>query len=525
MIDRNTARADRVIAFIEKLPIPDGPAVGQNIKIDPWEEDFIRAIYEPQNADGDRIVRRAVLSVARKNRKSLIISALLICHLIGPEAQRNGQIYSCAVKKEQAKVIFKMCREMIEMRPKLSSYLRVVESTATIFVTRLDCKGRGSRYRALSAEKSGAHGLGADFFVYDEMGEARDNELWNVLLDSQQLRVSPLAVAISTQNNDPQHPLSIMIDDGLKGEDPSIVCRLHAADEDCALDDREQWIKANPALKHWKKIDSIEVAAAEAMRLPSQEANFRRRYLNQRVSVHTPLIAQSDWKACRIDPFEFEPGETIYLGIDMSVTTDLTALVAVSARNGSRVKAWAWKPLAFLEDHGRRDRQPYAMWAKQGLLEASPGRTIDPRRIARKVIELSQTYTIAGVAFDYNRFAEVQRHFNDEGVLADEDGSNGLKLRRWGQGFAGMSPAVAAFEAAVLTGELKHDGHPVLTNNVMNALAITDHQGRRMLDKSASRFRIDLAVALAMALGLKAIDLPTLPPSNPWDDPNFKLLG
>lgn len=520
----NKTRADRVIAFIEQLPIPDGPAVGQAIKLDPWEESWLRAIYEPCDDTGAGIVRRAVLSVARKNRKSLLVAGLLLSHLIGPEAQLNGQIYSCAVDREQAKVIFRMCAQMIQMRPTLARYLKVVPSTSTIFVTRMDCKGRGSRYRALSAEASSKHGLGADFFVYDEFGEARDNDLYNTLLDSQQLRVAPLAVVISTQNNDPQHPLSVLIDDGMKGEDPTIVCHLHAADEDCALDDREQWIKANPSLNHWKPFKPIEVAAKEAMRLPSQEANFRRRYLNQRVSMHSPLIAASDWKACEAD-FEFTPGETLYLAIDMSMTTDLTALVAVSAANKSRVKAWAWKPEALLVDHAKRDRQRYDVWAKQGFLETSPGRTIDPRRIARKVIELSQTYKIAGVAFDYNRFAEVQRHFNDEGVLADEEGSGGLKLRRWGQGYAGMNPAVIAFETAVLTGQLVHDGHPVLTNNVMNALAIEDAQGRRMLDKSASRFRIDLAVALAMALGLKAIDQPMIEPTNPWEDPNFNFMA
>jgi phage terminase large subunit-like protein len=40
-----------------------------------------------------------------------------------------------------------------------------------------------------------------------------------------------------------------------------------------------------------------------------------------------------------------------------------------------------------------------------------------------------------------------------------------------------------------------------------NAMAITDPAGNRKLDKSKSRFRIDGAVALAMAVGLKARDI------------------
>jgi phage terminase large subunit-like protein len=40
----------------------------------------------------------------------------------------------------------------------------------------------------------------------------------------------------------------------------------------------------------------------------------------------------------------------------------------------------------------------------------------------------------------------------------------------------------------------------------MNAQAVSDPAGNRKLDKSKSRFRIDGAVALAMALALKAVD-------------------
>ena len=55
--------------------------------------------------------------------------------------------------------------------------------------------------------------------------------------------------------------------------------------------------------------------------------------------------------------------------------------------------------------------------------------------------------------------------------------------------------------------KLEHPGNPALTWNVANAIVgKPDPSGNRKLDKSKSRFRIDGAVALAMALGLKARD-------------------
>jgi phage terminase large subunit-like protein len=66
-----------------------------------------------------------------------------------------------------------------------------------------------------------------------------------------------------------------------------------------------------------------------------------------------------------------------------------------------------------------------------------------------------------------------------------------------------MAPAIDAFERSVLERNLVHPGNPVLSWNVGNAVVSRDPAGNRKLDKSKARFRIDGAVALAMALGLK----------------------
>lgn len=76
----------------------------------------------------------------------------------------------------------------------------------------------------------------------------------------------------------------------------------------------------------------------------------------------------------------------------------------------------------------------------------------------------------------------------------------------WGQGYASMTQAVEAMEVSILERKLIHDGNPCLTWNVSNAMALSDAAGNRKLDKSASRFRIDGAVALSMAIGLKSRD-------------------
>lgn len=145
--------------------------------------------------------------------------------------------------------------------------------------------------------------------------------------------------------------------------------------------------------------------------------------------------------------------------------------------------------------------------------------------MAQKVIELCQQYDVRGLAYDRWKTAEMLRFFNDEGFMAQEGQGDGLCLKPWGQGTASMEPAVSAFERAVLDNELKHDGHPLLTWCVMNALVKMDEAGNRKFDKSKARFRIDGAVALAMAMGFRAIDLAEPQPISPWEDPNYNLLN
>lgn len=534
---RNLARAERVISFIEKLKITIGDDAGKNFRLREWQKDFIRDVYSPCDKTSNRVVRRAVLSIARKNGKTELAAALILVHLIGPEAELNGEIYSAANDREQAAIVFFAVKRMIEASPALSAALQVVPSTKVIFVKKTGIKAAGSKFRALSAEAGTKHGLNPSFVVYDELAQARTRELLGTLLTSQGARKEPLFLTISTQNNDPTHPLSEMIDDGISSNDPSVVCHLYAAEDDCDLLDEKQWHAANPALGDFRSLEDLRTFAHRASRLPSEEAEFRLLYLNQRVSLHAPIIARSDWVKCEARPsikpvnlkalnskLDFAPKEEIYLGLDMSKTTDLTALLGVSAHENSRVKGWYWKPEGYLEEHTKRDRTRYDVYAKEGMLLTSPGRVINPRDIAVKIIELCESYTVLGLAFDRARMAEVLRYFADQDFLASVNGEDGgLRLVPWGQGFIGFAPAVTALEHAVLMDELKHDGHPLTTFCMMNALAVGDEAGNRKLDKKASRFRIDGAVSLAMALGLKALDRPEPTQRSPFEDPNFVL--
>lgn len=507
-VQPNNVRADRVIAFIEALTVPSGEGQGGPFRLREWQRKFIRAIYAPQGRNGRRLVRRAILSIARKNGKTALIAALVLCHLVGPESILNGEVYSAANSREQAGQIFKVAAQIVRADPELNTILKVVDSTKTIA-----CYRNGSFYKAISAEAGVQHGLNPSFVVYDELAQAKGTDLYDVLDTSMGARAEPLFAIISTQSNDPEHILSKLIDDGLSANDPTTVCHLYAVPEECPdVFDPSVWKLANPALGDFRSLEDLAAIANRAARIPAEENKFRNLYLNQRVSPATSLITRKEWMACAGD-VEFHEGEDVYLALDLSSVNDLSALAMVSAGKKTRCKVWMWKPKETLREHSNRDfghgNWRFEEWHKAGHLEVTPGKVIDHTTIALKLAEVCRLYNVLGCAYDRHKIDYLIRSMDAIDMLAHKEGDkdgDGLKLVPWGQGFVSMGPAVDAFETAVLNRDIVHPNNPVLNWNMANAVAVMDPAGNRKLDKDKARFRIDGAQALVQAVGLKARD-------------------
>lgn len=507
-------RALRVIEFIELLTVPSGVGSGRPFKLRKWQRKFIFDIYGKEYQSAEqwfRVVRRAILSIGRKNGKTALLAALVLVHLCGPEAVRNGEIYSAANDREQAAQVFKFVAQIVRADDDLLDMLRIVDSTKTI-----NCPHNGSFYKAMSAEAGTKHGLNPVLVIFDELAQAKSRELFDVLDSSMGAQAEALFVTISTQSRDPLHILSELIDDGLSADDPSIVCHLYEVPLDVEdIFDEECWYLANPALGDFRLLEDMRALAAKAKRMPSEEPKFRNLYLNQRVSMHASLISRPEWMALHSDGPLIEPGEEVYAGLDLSSVNDLTSLVLVSAEDGDRITPFLWKPELLLEEHSDRDfgkgNHQYILWNKEGHLRTTPGKTIDFDFIAEEIAEIAGLYDIRALAYDRWRIKELLRSFERIGFEAaisskDED-VDGLRLVEWGQGYRDMAPAIDALERSVMSDQLRHDGNPAMTWCMANAVSTSDPAGNRKLDKDAARFRIDGAQALCQGLGIKYRDL------------------
>jgi phage terminase large subunit-like protein len=191
--------------------------------------------------------------------------------------------------------------------------------------------------------------------------------------------------------------------------------------------------------------------------------------------------------------------------MDLSSTKDLTALVAVFPDDdgGFDVLAQFFVPKDSIKERATRDRVPYDQWAKDGHLIATPGNVVDYEYIRQVLKDWAAEFAVRSVAFDpWNATDLVTR-------LQDQDGFTCVPMR---QGFASLSAPTKSLEKAILSKQLRHDGHPVLRWNISNVSVEQDATGNLKISKKVSTERIDGVAALIMAVDQMERNAGTTPP-------------
>ena len=481
---------DRVIRWIEDYcRIPEGKFVGKPVKLRDWQQAEIRKIYD--NPAG---TRRAIISFGRKNAKTSLAAFLLLVHLVGPKMRPNSQLYSSAMSRDQAAVLFALAAKIVRMSPDLRDHVGIRDTAKQLY-----CPELGTIYKALSADAATAYGLSPAFVVHDELGQVVGprSELYEALETAAGAQEAPLSIIISTQAPSDADLLSVLIDDAKAGKDPRTVLCLYTAPENLDPFSEEAIRAANPAFGDFLNAEETLATAAAAKRMPSREAQYRNLILNQRVSAHSPFVPMSLWEACNGQPDEdvFREGPC-YIGLDLSAKNDLTAMAIVAKAPDLtwHARVFFYAPLNGLIERATRDRAPYDVWKQQGWLEATPGSSVEYEAVGQKLIELCDTYPVQKVSFDRWRIDVFKA---DLSRLGRDD----LPMEPFGQGYKDMTPALDALETEILNKRLRHGGHPLLRWCAANAIAVQDPAGNRKLDKSKSSGRIDGLVALTMALG------------------------
>ena len=475
---------------------------GKPFMLAPWQDEAITELFGQLDDEGRRLIQMAYLEVPKKAGKTEFVAGMVLL-LMMLDQNPGCQVYGAAAATRQAMNVYRAACKMVEQSPILAKNLRLLRGTNRI-VKRSD---PDSFYAAVAADGDLSDGVNPAFVVADELHRWRNRkhlENWDVLSLGGITRRQTLTIAITTagvQNESPiawrLHEKTRQIQQGIT-TDPTFYGRIFGAAKEDDWTSEKTWVKANPSLKEnggFLELAKIREKYQSSLGDPEAQRSFKRYYLNIWDQKENRCIDLDQWERCdggwksegllpkapedKIRPLsssmlEYFIERRAWAGVDLSMTTDMSALTFIfPAEDGFfDILPFYWLPQENILKRERRDLMPYRTWADQGFLEFSPGDVIDYREIKDRLEWGSRMFDLQEICFDPWNSRQIS-------VPMAEEGYNCIEVR---QGFATLSEPSKKFLELVVSGKLRHGGHPILRWNA-SCLSSKEHNDNLMFSK------------------------------------------
>ena len=487
--DKRTA--NRRVEFIETMcHHVKGEWAGQLFKLAEWERRFVRNLFGwKRRSDKTRRYRVAYVEIPKKNGKSTLGSAIAVLLEFG-DGEPGPEVYSVAADRGQAAIIFDIAKRMVEIE-------RTLADGAEVYMRSIVRPSNHGFYKVLSSDVPTKHGINAHGIIFDEFHAQPNRDLYDTLKGAGASRRQPLLVIFTTAGFDRHsicwelHDYAIKVRDGII-EDDAFLPIIYGASEKDDWKKPATWKKANPNYGVSVKPDFLREECARAAENPAAQNTFRRLHLNQWTEQATRWLDMAVWKRCggAVNSAELI-GQECFAGLDLSATTDITALELVFPNDGDvKVLSFFWVPEESARQRTRRDRVQYDQWIRQGHIEATEGDVVDYDIVRKRINELADNY----------RFREVALDPWNGRQLATQLAGDGFEMVELRQGFASLTSPTKALETLLRKQTLRHGDNPVLTWMASNVAVEQDAAGNIKPSKKRSTEKIDGIVALIMAI-------------------------
>jgi phage terminase large subunit-like protein len=497
------AALEAIAFFQEVLHLNGGAFEGQPFTLLGWQRFIVGSLYGWKRANDTRRFRVAYVETGKGSGKSPLAAGVGL-HGLTADGEARAEIYAAATKRDQAMILFRDAVAMYGQSPELIK--RLTPSGVGEKTWNLSYPHTGSFFRPIAADQ-GQSGPRPHVALVDELHEHPTNHVIEMLRAGFKSRRQPLLFAITNSGHDKTsacgqyHDYALQVCADVVQDDAffGFVCGLDEGDDPFA--DEACWPKANPSLQeaNLPGTEYLRQQVLEARGLPSKQALVRRLNFCQWTEAESPWLSPTIWMpaARRYDLEQFR-GRRAYAGLDLSSTTDLTALVLaiepVAPDEPWHLLPFAWLPEQDLAQREKDDKVPYTQWVREGHLLTTPGPVISKLIVLQRLAALSAHLQIVACAFDRWRIQDLRSLAADAAIELPE-------MIEFGQGYKDMAPAIEQFESALIGGDLVHPANPVLTWCAANAVIVEDDAGNRKLSKRRASGRIDLVLAAIMAYG------------------------
>lgn len=500
-IDLRRTLGPLVVEWIEaNLCHGPGDVQGQPLQLDDEQVAFILRAYAI-DANGKRVVRRAVYSRPKGRAKSELAAMIVCAEALGPvrfagwdeEGYPFGRpvtspiILCVATEEGQADNTYGAVHYMLTEG--------AVADTPGLDVglTRTFLPGGGS-IRAISAKASSKDGGKETFVNFDETHLFISPELHRLAATIRRnLTKRKVAEPWSLETSTMYAPGENSVAEGSHTFARSIADKK-VADAGFLFDHREG---PDPETFDYDDDDQLRAALLEAYGEASGWMDFERliadardpstvradfvRYFLNRPSRDETLrwIKEAAWSALAAPELEIPDGAPVKVAVDVGIVSDSTAVNWAyrlpSGRVIHRTRVWAAKPEVRAHVH------------------VPGGRVLLGPVEAFITDELARRYQVTEIAYDPRFFEKSAQDLSDAGFTVVEFPQQGT----------GMAAAVQAFYAAVGEGAIAHDGDPVFAAHVASCVATNSDGGWKLRKLKSTEggqgARIDALIAAVMA--------------------------
>lgn len=497
--------AKNIIKFISMLPDPKS---GKPNKLALFQKFILGMLWGwRRKKDNTRRFRKAYLSLARKQGKSLIVSGIaLYCLIYERNPFQARQIYATANKRDQAKIVFNMVKSQLKaLRSKSKTVHKFTKILQNELVTTDD-----SFMKPLSADADTLDGLDTLLGIFDEYALSKTTEMMDVIETSMSQQDEPLVIIISTASSKLNYPMYSVeyqyITRLLKGEIIGDEYLALCWEQDSAkeISDPELWIKSNPLMEiseQKEKLTEKKQSLLNEGKAKGNISNVLTKEFNLWVqSSQESYMNEEEWLAAIAPDYIKKTdltGREIYVGVDLSRVNDLTSISwVIPIREECKLYCDSYSFVANrggIEAKEKDDKTPYRQYEQAGYctISSSPDGLIDYHDLVNWITDFieSNNFELKGIFYD---------PYNAGNVITDLAKYYENELIEVRQGLITLNAPTKQLRTDIIQGKTLHANNPLLNRAIRNAIT-KENNDTIMIDKSMNRNKIDPIDALINA--------------------------
>ena len=469
-------------------------AAGKPFILEPWEDFIICNIFCLYRVDTRRRkYKTAHISVSRKNGKTTLAAALGLFSLIA-DGEPASSVIMAANSREQAHIDFDAASAFARQLDPRKKSLKVLRNEIVF-------QKNNASLKVISADASTGDGLNPSMVILDELHEAVDSKLFDVLRSGQGFREQPLMLSITTAgfriggfcNQYEDYCKEILMGQKV---DETLFALLYTLDDGDDWTDESNFIKSNPNLGVTVKRDWLIEQVNQAKNSPVLEVGVKTKNLNVWCSSSTTWIPEQYIRKSLMDvdltEFKNKNNYLVYLGFDLAAISDLTAVSIMFVDPDTEeyfFKTWYYLPKSALD--GKYNSELYKMWSSKGFLTLTDSETTDYNYIQNQIVYLYETFDVQGVFFD---------SWNAQ-MLVNNLTNLGLPMTAYSQSIGNFNKPTKEMERLVLSDKVRFDNNPITRFCFDNVELKVDLNGNSKPVGDHNAKKIDGVISMLNALG------------------------